>query len=228
MHFRITLALLGSLFGSILSATALEVTHGPMLGRPGATSMGVWARTATAGEFYVRYGTGAGDLDLATAMVTTKLENDCTGWIELKGLKPATRYHFAVVTKGQKNPPPKGTFRTLQSSKSVKDPKLNPKGLFNFSFEFACGNNQSPANGIGYSLPTYTTMLREVEDSTIPEVQRTNLDSVCGLMSPPAETLIRRARSRARSRRSTTAASSPRWDGAWPSFRWTTAEQDAH
>ncbi len=164
MHFRITLALLGSLFGSILSATALEVTHGPMLGRPGATSMGVWARTATAGEFYVRYGTGAGDLDLATAMVTTKLENDCTGWIELKGLKPATRYHFAVVTKGQKNPPPKGTFRTLQSSKSVKDPKLNPKGLFNFSFEFACGNNQSPANGIGYSLPTYTTMLREISD----------------------------------------------------------------
>jgi hypothetical protein len=37
----------------------------------------------------------------------------------------------------------------------------------------------------------YTTMLREVEDSTIPEVQRTNLDSVCGLISPPAETLIR-------------------------------------
>ena len=73
----------------------------------------------------------------------------------------------------------------------------------------------------GKCMKLYTTMLREVEDSTIPEVQRTNLDSVCGLMSPPAETLIRRARSRARSRRSTTAASSPRWDGAWPSFRWT-------
>jgi len=160
-----------ALLGLVLSALfvvarveALEITHGPMLGRPTSKTMGVWARTEKPGEFTVRYGTNAKDLDLATAPVPTALENDCTGWVELKGLKPATRYHFEIVTDGQKNDPPRGTFRTIPDSGALKDPKLNPKGLFNFSFEFACGNNQSPANGIGYSLPTYTTMLDKIAD----------------------------------------------------------------
>ena len=82
--------------------------------------------------------------------------------------------------------------------------------------------SDSNRRAAGKCMKLYTTMLREVEDSTIPEVQRTNLDSMCGLTSPPAETLIRALEQLcALSRRSTTAASSPRWDGAWPSFRWT-------
>ena len=51
--------------------------------------------------------------------------------------------------------------------------------------------SDSNRRAAGKCMKLYTTMLREVEDSTIPEVQRTNLDSMCGLTSPPAQTLIR-------------------------------------
>jgi hypothetical protein len=43
-------------------------------------------------------------------------------------------------------------------------PELNPRGLFNFCFEFACGNNQNPRQGAGPELPAYQTMLRELRD----------------------------------------------------------------
>ena len=42
------------------------------------------------------------------------------------------------------------------------DPELNPKGLFNFSFEFACGNDQTCVTGP--SLPTFQTMLERLKD----------------------------------------------------------------
>ena len=44
--------------------------------------------------------------------------------------------------------------------KGEVDPKWNPDGLFNFSFEFACGNNQIPRYGLGPQLPTYQTMMK--------------------------------------------------------------------
>ena len=74
----------------------------------------------------------------------------------------------------------------------------------------------------GKCMKLYTIMLREVEDSTIPEVQRTNLDSMCGLTSPPAQTLIR-----ALEQLCALSALDDRGELAkmgwriWPSFRWT-------
>ena len=38
------------------------------------------------------------------------------------------------------------------------DADLNPKGLFNFRFEFACGNNQIPWQGAGYDAPATTAL----------------------------------------------------------------------
>ncbi len=148
---------------SCADAEQVRVTHGPMLGRLSATGIGVWARTSQSTELRVRYGTVAGKLDRVSPAVPTKLENDNTGWIHLVGLKPRTRYFYQVVA-GDGKSGPGGSFRTLPSSEQFKHVKLNPKGLFNFRFEFACGNNQSPEHGNGPSMPTYTTMLREIKD----------------------------------------------------------------
>src|SRR5689334_7151992 len=54
------------------------ITHGPILGRPGATEMGIWARTEKPGQFYVRYATG-NEGDMVSDKVVTGLETDNTG-----------------------------------------------------------------------------------------------------------------------------------------------------
>ncbi len=54
-----------------------------------------------------------------------------------------------------------GSFHTLPDAEDVRDPEYNPKGLFNFSFEFACGNSQSAA-GLGPALPAFKTMLERL------------------------------------------------------------------
>ena len=57
-----------------------------------------------------------------------------------------------------------GSFRTLPDSEEYIDSELNPQGLFNFSFEFACGNNQNLGHSIGPGLPTFGTMLNHIAD----------------------------------------------------------------
>jgi alkaline phosphatase D len=150
-----------------LSAPALGettgVTHGPMLGRVSSDGIGVWARLTRPGEFRVRYGTSAERLDQLSDPVETTLSDDHTGWILLSGLQPGTRYHYRLVV-GEKDTGRGGTFKTLHDPKKLVDKKLNPRGLFNFRFEFACGNNQHPEGGIGPSMPTYTTMLKQIKD----------------------------------------------------------------
>ncbi|MEK6237316.1 MAG: hypothetical protein N2C14_21605, partial [Planctomycetales bacterium] len=150
-----------------LPAAAQETTkisHGPMLGRLTESSVRVWARTNRSGEFRVRYGTAPDQLNQVSKPVVTELADDNTGVAELKGLKPGVKYHY-LVSVGNSTKGPGGTFRTFPDSKTLRDPKLNPRGLFNFSFEFACGNNQSPENGLGPSLPTYDTLLAQVKDN---------------------------------------------------------------
>jgi len=138
----------------------VKLSHGPMLGRPTANSMRVWGRTSGPASLAFRYGNSADKLDQRSAEVATKLENDCTGSVDLPGLEPGTRYHYQAVVDGKLSGPA-GTFRTLPAADKTK---LNPEGLFNFRFEFACGNNQNPGDGLGPSLPTYTTMLREIRE----------------------------------------------------------------
>ncbi len=147
------------------------ITHGPMLGHVTHDSVRVWARTRKPGTFRVVYGTPANDTftqDVSPAVKTT-LENDNTGVITLTGLAPDSNYYVAVTTdvdpeRGFVKSIPlwAGDFRTLPDPKQLQDAKHNPRGLYNFSFEFACGNNQNPGASLGPSLPTYNTMLREV------------------------------------------------------------------
>ncbi|MFN4260470.1 MAG: alkaline phosphatase D family protein [Gemmataceae bacterium] len=143
-----------------------RITTGPMLGRLGATHIGVWARTAHPGTFQVRYGPRPDQLDQVSPPVPTTFARDCTGWVLLKGLKSNTKYFYRVEVPGQKEHPPRlsGSFRTLPSPDDYRDAEHNPKGLFNFQFEFACGNNQNPKHGSGPELPAFKTMLDQLKD----------------------------------------------------------------
>ncbi len=163
MRYMIASTLILLFTGATLYAEPAQITHGPMLGRVTSHSIGVWARTSKPAQFVVRFGTEKEKLQQVSDVANTNLVNDNTGWIQIRGLTPRTRYYYQVeVVEGQKGLG--GSFRTLPSPSQFKNEKLNPKGLFNFRFEFACGNNQKPEHGNGPSMPTYNTMLREIRD----------------------------------------------------------------
>ena len=156
------LVLSGALVGT--PAAAQQITHGPILGRPGATEVGVWARTDRSGAFQVRYGTSEDALDQVTPPIATALERDNTGWAHLTNLQPGTTYFYEVVTDGNQLRPRAelaGSFTTLPSADTYRHPVYNPDGLFNFSFEFACGNRQRDLG----AQPAFNTMLRELKGS---------------------------------------------------------------
>ncbi len=141
---------------------AAEFTHGPILGRPGATSMAVWARTSVPAMFHVGFNENTDFPSRLSKPVFTKLEDDCTGFIELTGLKPDTRYYYWLLfPEGPDRKEATGSFKTLPDTRKSKH---NPRGLFNFTFEFACGNNQKPTGGGGPSLKTYNTLLANHRD----------------------------------------------------------------
>jgi len=131
----------------------IRLTHGPMLGHVTADSVRVWARTSDPGEFTVRFGTGAGQLDQASAAGLTRIEDDNTGSLTLTELQADTRYHDLVWVNGRPHELP-GTFRTLPSAELVRNAEHNPRGLFNFRFEIGSCANQNPLHGIGHQTPT--------------------------------------------------------------------------
>ncbi len=140
-----------------------DFTHGPILGRLSSDGVGVWARTVEPGPFAVRFGTDPERLDQLSEPVETELAHDNTGWVHLKGLESDTFYHYRLEIPD--NPGPiglGGTFRTLPDADDYQHPEYNPEGLFNFAFEFACGNNQNFGDGSGPGTPAFATMLREL------------------------------------------------------------------
>jgi alkaline phosphatase D len=140
----------------------VRVTHGPILGRPGATSVGVWARTSRPATLRVHYGTAADRLTQKSPPFKTRLEKDNTGWVLVERLKPGTRYYYRVAvedTTGKKEPD--GFFLTLPSADSVRNERHNPRGLFNFKFELgSCANQGEHSNGP--SLPAYRNMFAQL------------------------------------------------------------------
>jgi len=123
----------------------------------------VWARTKQPGEFRVRYGTAPGELRETSDVVRTTLDRDNTGWVHITGLDPKTIYYYEVTgERGGRSPDElRGDFRTLPDAKTHHHPTLNPEGLFNFRFEYACGNQQR----VDPTTPTFRTMLDRIEDS---------------------------------------------------------------
>ena len=155
------------LSGSVASGIETEqhITHGPILGRLTDSSVGVWARTGHPGKFAVVYGLAPNALDEQSDVVNTTLESDCTAWLEIRNLKPNTKYYYKLILPGVTDLTARsGSFRTMPNSKPYVHKTLNPDGLFNFKFEYACGNNQNPGHSNGPALPAFNTMLREIKD----------------------------------------------------------------
>ena len=138
------------------------LTHGPMLGRPTATSMRVWARTKTPSKFRVVFDTKT-PLTPQSRGVTgaTKAQADNTGFVELVDLRPNTRYYYGLVDESglidtrMEFDRAWPSFRTLPDDTSFHDPLNNQQGLFNFSFSIGCCSRQLlPAAPLGiYANP---------------------------------------------------------------------------
>ena len=114
--FCLTLAIL--LAGNLQAqreSDPIRMTHGPMLGRPTATSMAVWARTSQPGDFWVHYGIDPNDMDLISNPGKTTIDHDNTGVATLKDLRPDSRYHYQVYV----NERPHGCL--LYTSPSPRD-----------------------------------------------------------------------------------------------------------
>lgn len=132
------------------------LTHGPMLGRPTATSMRVWVRAGRPSEFRVVFAKAL-PLSAETPGVAgqTLPDRDNTGFVDLTGLEPNTRYFYGVVLDGRladtrmdfNRPWP--SFRTLADETSYRDEENNPRGLFNFQFSIGCGGCQDPVKSGG-------------------------------------------------------------------------------
>ena len=156
-----------SLLTTLLFATGSlaegQITHGPILGRLSSDGVGVWVRTSRPGPFRVVYGESSSPKGQTTAPVDTQLARDNTGWVHITGLKPNTKYFYRVAT-GSENNASGGSFRTLPRAATYRDPELNPRGVFNFSFEFGCGNAQRPGHGGGYNAPAFKTMFEKLKD----------------------------------------------------------------
>ena len=146
------------------------LTHGPQLGCITANGVRVWIRTREACPFAVLYDT---QLPLSAkspkVIGATCAERDFTGVVELTGLKPATRYYYAVRIEEEladlridfSDPWP--SFRTLPDKMTYADAKGNPRGLFNVCFSVAhcASQNPSPASGGQYgSPPAFDTLNR--------------------------------------------------------------------
>ena len=141
-----------------------HITHGPILGRLSSSGVGVWARTGEPGTLVVLYGTSPESLDQRSDGVKTSREHDNTGWVQLSGLAADTTYYYRMILPDvHENTGRQGSFRTMPDSKDYLHPTLNPRGLFNFKFEYACGNNQNPGQSNGPGLPAFETMIRQLK-----------------------------------------------------------------
>ena len=140
------------------------VTHGPLLGQATAHTARVWARTNQPATLEFRYGLDPTCLNGVSKPVQTSAAHDFTGWTEITGLAADSHYTVRAYLDGFPAGP-EALVKTLPDSAALRDPTHNPRGLFNFSFAIGSCANQNPLHGIGPSLPTYATLLRQHADS---------------------------------------------------------------
>jgi len=154
-------------------ALAVGLTHGPILGRPAATSVRVWIRTETPVPFRVRYAKHLPlDAESPAAGGRTEAGRDNTGTVDLDKLEPNTRYYYGIEIDGKladtrvvfTDPWP--SFRTLPDATTSRDTEHNPEGRFNFCFAIGAGNSQNPKTSEGqYSdAPVWHTLMRRHGD----------------------------------------------------------------
>lgn len=140
------------------------ITHGPILGRLSHDGIGVWIRTSEPTKFEVICAPIPRDGVSVIAMGETTVDKDMTGWAHVTGLEQDTQYSYQIQFPHEDTPVTAGSFITLPHADAHRHPELNPDGLFNFSFEFACGNSQSPRGSP--EKPTFKTMLDQLHGDT--------------------------------------------------------------
>lgn len=143
------------------AASSVAITHGPFLGHITTTDVWIWARTARPGSFRVVYGESKDALTQTSSAATTTIERDCSAWLHVTGLKPGTRYYYRLAADATASAQHAGSFRTIPSPDQFRDPATNPRGLFNFSFQFGSCANQKSGGAVGATLPLYKTMLKQ-------------------------------------------------------------------
>ena len=138
----------------------MRVTHGPLLGRPGPDTMSLWVRTEKSRQGNRLLRNEERSFGHQASLVTTDLAKDRTGIITLQKLTSNTRYYYRIADHQLD-----GSFRTLPTRPTFMNPDGNPDGLFNFKFEFACGNNQNGnGNSAGPTVPVFDTLNAKVRD----------------------------------------------------------------
>ncbi len=128
-----------------------RLTHGPILGRPTDTSIRVWIRTAEPTAFrVVRSQQLPVSEDAPGVEGQTTGDADNTGFVDLTGLEPATRYYYGIVIGGRlvdtrmdfDDAWPR--FRTFPNAEVYRDGQYNPQGLYNICFSIGTGGCQNP------------------------------------------------------------------------------------
>lgn len=158
----------------VIPVQSTPLTHGPILGNVGASSIRVWIRTRTASGFAVVYSTHPNLAKFGkSATGRTTAERDNTGWVQLSGLRPNTRYYYGVkfgehiADTRIEYDRPWPSFRTLPDKSSTADPLTNKAGLFNFSFSVgACQRQRSPKDtfGIYANPPSFLNLWKRHRD----------------------------------------------------------------
>ena len=134
----------GEGLAEVPAAITPHISHAPILGRLGADSITVWARTSRPASFYVRYGTRPDNLTEQSGIAETRLDHDNTAQVALSGLGADTRYFYQVVLEDHpKIASDVYSFRSLPSQDEHRG-DLNPDGLFNFAFSATSCAKQSP------------------------------------------------------------------------------------
>src|SRR4029453_15146402 len=165
MRHRIGIVFLSLMASRFSLAQTVNITHGPMLGHVSTDGISIWTRTSKPGQFRVQYGRMPDRLDQVSEATTTTAGRDNTGWVRLDGLSPNTPFYYRPVTTSDVGAG--GSFLTLPSSEGYRDATTNPRGLFNFRFQFGSCADQRPVGGTGPGLPAYGTMLRQLPGSIL-------------------------------------------------------------
>ena len=93
-----------------------ELLHGPMLGCVTDTSAKFWVRTANEVPVQILIGTSrTARSPISSAIVKTSKEKDFTAVLEVRGLKPDTRYYYKLLVDGSIQPR-QWAFRTFPAS----------------------------------------------------------------------------------------------------------------
>ncbi len=152
------------------------MSHGPLIGAVSDRSIRVWVRTRKPTDYEVVFGRSL-PLGKHSSSVkgTTSESADLTGFVELEGLAPATRYYYAIRIDGvlpDLRPDisaPWPSFTTLPDERSYADPRNNPRGLFNVTFAIGHCASQDPdrSGGMYTSTPAYDMIRRHHADEAM-------------------------------------------------------------